>query len=94
MHLHKSHSDSQMVTPDEVETLTQIILHTLNSNPDRFHDMAEIPGLESKECMQRMELARYLLKMGLVEATSKDAKLSIKLTIKGSMYLRSHDSAA
>ena len=94
LNLHKSHSDSQMVTPDEVETLTQIILHTLNSNPERFHDMAEIPGLETKECMQRMELARYLLKMGLVEATSKDTNLFIKLTIKGSMYLRSHDSAA
>jgi len=90
----RSYSDQQAVTPREVEDLTQIILHTLNSDPDRFHDMAEIPGLEAQECIQRMELARYLLKQGLIEAASKETQLSIKLTIKGSMYLRSHDSAA
>jgi len=90
----RNHFDQQAVTPREVETLTQIILHTLDSDPDRFHDMAEIPGLETNEWMQRMELARYLLKQGLIEANSKETKLFIKLTIKGIMYLRTHDSAA
>jgi len=94
LHVNRSNSDNQAVPPREVEALTQIILHTLNSEPERFHDMAEIPGMETKENIQRMELARYLLKMGLIEATSKETQLSIKLTIKGIMYLRTHDSAA
>jgi len=92
--INRSYSDLPMATPQEVEDLTQIILHTLNSDPDRFHDMAEIPGLETKEWMQRMELARFLLKQGLIEANTRESMLSIKLTIKGTMYLRSHESAA
>ena len=87
-------SDNAKVTPQEVEDLTQIILHTLNSDPDRFHDMAEIPGLEAKEYLQRLEITRYLSKQGLIEATAIDSKLSVKLTIRGTMYLRTHESAA
>ncbi|PIQ19695.1 MAG: hypothetical protein COW65_19320 [Cytophagales bacterium CG18_big_fil_WC_8_21_14_2_50_42_9] len=94
LHINRSYSNQQGVPPQEVEDLTQIILHTLNTNPDRFHDMAEIPGLETQEWMQRMELARYLLKQGLIEANTQGSILFIKLTIKGSMYLRTHDSAA
>ena len=87
-------SDNSKVTPREVEDLTQIILHTLNSDPERFHDMAEIPGLESKEYLHRLEITRFLLKQGLIEATSIGTKLSVKLTIRGTMYLRTHESAA
>jgi len=92
--INRSYPDLPMATPREVEDLTQIILHTLNSDPDRFHDMAEIPGLEAKEWTHRMELARFLLKQGLIEANTRESILSIKLTIRGTMYLRSHESAA
>jgi len=87
-------SDTAKVTPQEVEDLTQIILHTLNSDPERYHDMAEIPGLEAKEYLQRLEITRYLSRQGLIEANAIDTKLSVKLTIRGTMYLRTHESAA
>lgn len=87
-------TNSPAVTPQEVVDLTQIILHTLNSDAERFHDMAEIPGLEAKAYLYRLEITRYLLKQGLIEATSIGPKISVKLTIKGTMYLRTHESAA
>lgn len=80
--------------PQEVNTLTQVILHTLNSDPKRFHDMSEIPGLEAKAWTHLSEITHYLLKQGWVEASAKDDKLYVKLTFKGSIYLRSLDLTA
>ena len=78
-------------TPEEVNALTQVILHTLNSDPNKFHDMSQIPGLESKAWTHLSEITHYLLKQGWIEASAKDDKLYVKLTFKGSIYLRSLD---
>lgn len=80
--------------PGEVDALTQVILHTLNSDPKKFHDMSEIPGLESKAWTHLSQITHYLLRQGWVEASAKDDKLYVKLTIKGSIYLRSLDLTA
>lgn len=87
-------SGIQQVAPREVHMLTQVILNTLNSSPDIFHDLSEIPGLESKDWTQLSDFAKYLLKQGWVEAKARDERLFVKLTIKGRLYLRSHDTAA
>jgi hypothetical protein len=81
-------------TSAKVNALTQVILHTLNSDPKKFHDMSEIPGLESKAWTNLSEITHYLLKQGWVEASAKDDKLFVKLTFKGSIYLRSLDLTA
>ncbi|WP_026463211.1 hypothetical protein [Adhaeribacter aquaticus] len=87
-------SGIQQVAPKEVHALTQVILNTLNSEPEKYHDLSEIPGLESKEWAQLAEFARYLLKQGWIEANSREEKLFVKLTIKGSIYLRNQDTIA
>lgn len=74
---------------EEVNALAQVILHTLNSNPKRFHDMSQIPGLESKAWTHLSEITHYLLKQGWVEASAKDDKFYVKLTFKGALYLKS-----
>jgi hypothetical protein len=80
--------------PGEVNALTQVILHTLNSDPKKFHDMSEIPGLESKAWTHLSQITHYLLRQGWVEASAKDDKIYVKLTFKGSIYLRSLDLTA
>jgi hypothetical protein len=80
--------------PGEVNALTQVILHTLNSDPKKFHDMSEIPGLESKPWTHLSQITHYLLRQGWIEASAKDDKLYVKLTFKGSIYLRSLDLTA
>jgi hypothetical protein len=80
--------------PGEMNALTQVILHTLNSDPKKFHDMSEIPGLENKAWTHLSQITHYLLKQGWVEAKAKDDKLYVKLTFKGSIYLRSLDLTA
>lgn len=89
-----NNSGKKSRSPEEVNTLTQVILHTLNSDPKKFHDMSEIPGLESKAWTQLSEITHYLLKQGWVEASAKDNKIFVRLTFKGSIYLRSLDLTA
>lgn len=85
---------SYQAVPQHVHAFTQVILHTLNCDSLKFHDMSEIPGLENKSWDQLSEFAHYLLKQGWIEVKNKDNKLYIKLTIQGNLYLRSHDTAA
>jgi hypothetical protein len=84
----------QQVAPEEVFTLTQIVLNMLNCEPDKFHDISELPGLESKEWLQLVEFTRYLLKQGWIEAKVLNDKLLIKLTIEGRLYLRNYEFIA
>jgi len=84
----------QQVAPEEVFTLTQIVLNTLNCEYDKFHDMAELPGLENKEWSQLIEFARYLIKQSWIEAKVISDKLLVKLTIEGRLYLRNYELAA
>lgn len=84
----------KQVAPQQVHALTQVILNTLNSEPNKYHDLSEIPGLDNMVWTQLSEFAKYLLKQGWIEAKAKDDKLYIKLTLQGGLYLRSHDTAA
>ena len=84
----------QQVAPEEVFTLTQIVLNMLNCEPLKFHDISELPGLESKEWLQLVEFTRYLLKQGWIEAKVLNDKLLIKLTIEGRLYLKNYEFIA
>src|SRR5687767_12097411 len=55
------------VVPPELSTLTQVILNTLNSEPNRFHDMGKLPGLENRDWHQLGQIARYLLMQRWIE---------------------------
>ncbi|MDB5263480.1 MAG: hypothetical protein JWQ14_2763 [Adhaeribacter sp.] len=78
------------VAPQELYILTQVILHTLNTEPERFHNMSEIPGLESWRWNQLGEIARYLLKQGWIEVKPKTDGFLIKLTISGKVFVCNH----
>jgi len=82
------------VAPQEVHFLTQIILNTLNTDPDRFHDMSEIPGLENRGWDLLGEVARYLIKQGWIEAKATPTGFLIKLTIQGKVYVGINDAWA
>ena len=75
------------VAPQELYILTQVILNTLNTEPERFHDMSEIPVLEGRECIQLGQVARYLLKQGWIEAKGIETGFLIKLTMQGKIYV-------
>jgi hypothetical protein len=83
-----------LVAPQELYILTQVILNTLNTEPDRFHDMSEIPGLEGREWNQLGQVARYLLKQGWIEAKAIEAGFLIRLTIQGKIYVGNNDAWA
>ena len=87
-------SGIQQIAPHDVHMLTQIILNTLNSAPEKYHDLSDIPGLESKEWSQLSEFAKYLLKNGWIEAKALNEKLYVKLTLNGKLYLRSQETQA
>ncbi|GEO04849.1 hypothetical protein AAE02nite_25130 [Adhaeribacter aerolatus] len=84
----------QQVAPEEVFTLTQIVLNTLNCEPQRFHDISDLPGLEAKAWLQLVEFTRYLLKQNWIEAKVLNDKLLVKLTIEGRLYLKSYEFIA
>jgi hypothetical protein len=84
----------QQVAPQEVYILTQVILNTLNTEPEKFHVMAEIPGLEAGAGNQLAKVASYLIKQGWIEAKTTEAGLLVKLTIQGKLYLRNNDAWA
>lgn len=78
----------QQVEPMEVYILTQLILNTLNTDSNAFHNMAEIPGLEDREWDQLGEVASYLLSQGWIEAKASAKDFFLRLTIQGKVYLR------
>jgi len=82
-------NDFQQAAPVEVYILTQLILNTLNTDSNAFHNMSEIPGLETREWDQLGEVASYLLKQGWVEAKANAKDFFLRLTIQGKIYLRS-----
>ena len=84
----------EQVAPEEVFTLTQIVLNTLNCEPQRYHDISDLPGLEYNAGMQLLEFTRYLLKQNWIEAKVLNDKLLVKLTIEGRLYLKSYEFIA
>jgi len=80
------------VAPEEVYILTQVILNTLNIDPDRFHNMFEIPGLETEGWEQLAKVAHYLIKEGWIEPKAVEEKLLVKLTMEGKIYLRNNNA--
>ena len=87
-------SSLAQVAPQELYILTQVILNTLNTEPDRFHDMSEIPGLESREWTQLGQIALYLLKQQWIEAKATNTGFLIKLSIQGKIYLGNNEAWA
>lgn len=87
-------SGIQQITPHDVHMLTQVILNTLNSAPDKFHDLSDIPGLEDKAWSQLSEFAKYLIMNGWIEAKALNEKLFVKLTLNGNLYLRTQETQA
>ena len=77
----------RLVAPQELYILTQIILNTLNTESDQFHDMSELPGLENHDPNQLSQVAGYLLKQGWVEVKAIETILLIKLTMPGKMFV-------
>ena len=77
--------------PEEVYFLTQVILNTLNTEPNRFHDMFDIPGLEAEEWHQLASVAQYLVSEGWIEPKAGAKKLLVKLTFEGEIYLRNNN---
>lgn len=89
----------QPAAPQEVYVLTQIILNTINTESSTFHDMAEIPGLESGEdnhlaVVARYLIKQYLLRQGWIEAKVSDNGLLIKLSLEGKLYLKINNAWA
>jgi hypothetical protein len=82
------------IAPQELYILAQVILHTLNTEPERFHDMSELPGLESRNWYQLGQIARYLLKQGWIEVKAIRIGFLIKLTIDGKIHVGNHDAWA
>ncbi|WP_146901250.1 hypothetical protein [Adhaeribacter aerolatus] len=82
------------VEPHELYILTQVILNTLNTEPDRFHDMSEIPGLESRQWSQLGQIALYLLKQEWIEAKATSTGFLIKLSMQGKIYLGNNEAWA
>ena len=80
-------TDEKPVAPEEVYFLTQVILNTLNTEPNRFHDMLDIPGLEAEAWDQLFGVAHYLITQGWIEPKATGEKLLVKLTIEGKIYL-------
>ncbi|GEO05981.1 hypothetical protein AAE02nite_36450 [Adhaeribacter aerolatus] len=81
-----------VTAPEEVYFLTQVILNTLDTEPDRFHDMFDIPGLEMEEWARLAGLAQYLIAEGWIESKAGEERLLIKLTIEGELYLRNNNA--
>lgn len=79
--------DLAPVAPQELYILVQVILNTLNTEPNRFHNMSEVPGLEERSWNQLGQVARYLIKQGWIEAQPIDGGFLIKLTIQGKVYV-------
>ncbi|MDB5263210.1 MAG: hypothetical protein JWQ14_2493 [Adhaeribacter sp.] len=84
----------QQVAPEEVFTLTQIVLNMLNCEPEKFHNISELPGLENKKWVQLVEFTRFLLKQSWIEAKVLNDKLLVKLTIEGRLYLKNYEFIA
>lgn len=84
----------QQVAPEEVFSMTQIVLNVLNCEPEKHHDISDLPGLETKTWSQLIEFSRYLLKQGFIEAKVLSDKLLVKLTIEGRLYLRNYEFIA
>lgn len=82
------------VAPQELYILTQVILNTLNTEPDRFHDMSEIPGLENRSWNQLGQIALYLMKQGWIEAKGTATGFLIKLSMQGKIYLGNNEAWA
>lgn len=82
------------VAPQELFILTQVILNTLNTEPERFHDMTEIPDMECHTWTQLGEVALYLLKQGWIEAKATTTGFLIKLSIPGKIYLGNNEALA
>jgi hypothetical protein len=82
------------VVPQEIYTLTQVILNTLNSEPNRFHDMGNLPGLENRDWHQLGQIARYLLKQRWIEVKVTRNGFLIKLTIQGKVLVCNHDGSS
>jgi hypothetical protein len=92
---HTTESDGNtQVAPQELYILTQVILNTLNTEPERFHDMAALPGLESRNRRQLGQIARYLLNQVWIELRATRTGVLIKLTIEGKIYLGNHNAWA
>ncbi|MGV3588913.1 MAG: hypothetical protein ACO1OF_18055 [Adhaeribacter sp.] len=87
-------TDLTQVAPQELYILTQVILNTLNTEPDRFHDMSEIPGLENREWNQLGQIALYLMKQGWIEAKGTATGFLIKLSMQGKIYLGNNEAWA
>jgi hypothetical protein len=83
--------DRATVITQELYILTQVILNTLNTEPARFHNMSELPGLESRNWHQLNQVARYLLKQGWIESKTIECGLLIKLTLKGKILMTNDD---
>ena len=82
------------MVPQELYTLTQVILNTLNSEPNRFHDMGKLPGLENKDWHQLGQIARYLRKQRWIEVKVTRNGFLIKLTIQGKVLVCNHDGSS
>jgi len=80
------------VVTEEVYFLTQVILNTLNSDPERYHNMLDIPGLETEGWNELASVAQYLITQGWVEPKTLNEKLLVKLTIQGKVYLRTNNA--
>ncbi|MGV3589450.1 MAG: hypothetical protein ACO1OF_20755 [Adhaeribacter sp.] len=81
-------SECQTDTSEELYFLTQVILNTLNTEPERFHDMFDIPGLETESWEQLANVTQYLIAEGWIEPKAVAEKLLVKLTIEGKLYLQ------
>lgn len=80
--------EHETAAPEELYFLTQVILNTLNTQPERFHDMFDIPGLETESWEQLVSVAQYLIAEGWIEPNIVAEKLLVKLTIEGKLYLQ------
>ena len=78
----------------EIYILTQVILNTLNTEPERYHNMAALPGLESWDWHQLGQIARYLVNQGWIEVQAIKTGFLIKLTIEGKIYVGNHNAWA
>ncbi|MDB5261025.1 MAG: hypothetical protein JWQ14_306 [Adhaeribacter sp.] len=85
-------AEVKQAAPEEVYFLTQVILNTLNTVPERFHDMFDIPGLETEGWELLANVAQYLITQGWIEPKAVEEKLLVKLTIEGKIYLRNSNA--
>ena len=78
--------------PQELNLITQVVLNTLNSAPNRFHDLSELPGLETHAPQQLDQFSNYLSQQGWIEEKVMVTGLLVKLTMKGQLFAEQHNA--